>query len=785
MSRKKININNISKGRLLLKLNQKLKKSEIPRLKIFTINEWKVNKANILAEIKKYFKKDILIIRSSKSDEDSSKFSQAGMYHSELNVKCKNQNLTNAINKVIKSYGHKNILNEEFIVQKMINTTSMSGVVFTHDPDTFAPYYIINYDDISGNTSTVTSGSTEYSNKSLSIYRETKRKLKSERFKKLVDSIKEIETHSRNKFLDIEFGINRDLKVFIFQVRKITNLRKWNEKKIVKFRRKLKLVEDQLIINLKKKNKILGNKNVLGQMPDWNPAEIIGRCPTPLAFSIYKRLITNKSWSKAREIMGYKKLGETNLMISLGGQPYIDTRLSFNSFLPSGLSKNTSIKLVNSWIKNLINKPNNHDKIEFNVATTCFNFNFKNQVKDLNKNILSEKELSNFKNFHKKQFISFFEKEDKYKNIENTIKKIELLKLKQKKYTNKTKLSDLILDCINLGVIPFSILARHSFIAKSILLSLKEIKLINTNDVETILNSVKTISSNFLEDLDLYKKNKISKKMFFDKYGHLRPGTYDINSANYKDASYINLKNFQKPQGKHIDKILISKHKIEKIDKLIKKEELKNIDFYKLIEYIKKSIAMREYSKFIFTKNINLIFKYIERQGLLFKLSKKDLSFLDISFFLKKSMKSLKKTKEIINKSKNEFIFTKAIKLPQIIHDSTGAFISPHQVNLPNFVTKNRVICESLFLEKKFKNIKINNKIIFIESADPGYDWLFTYKIKGLVTKFGGVNSHMAIRCRELNIPAAIGCGEKLFSDLMNSKKIILDCSINKIDKIQ
>jgi phosphoenolpyruvate synthase/pyruvate phosphate dikinase len=139
MNKKKININNISKGRLLLKLNQNLKKSEIPRLKIFTINEWKVNKVNILAEIKKYFKKDILIIRSSKSDEDSSKFSQAGMYHSELNVKCKNQNLTNAINKVIKSYGHKNILNEEFIVQKMINTTSMSGVVFNNYPDNFSP----------------------------------------------------------------------------------------------------------------------------------------------------------------------------------------------------------------------------------------------------------------------------------------------------------------------------------------------------------------------------------------------------------------------------------------------------------------------------------------------------------------------------------------------------------------------------------------------------------------------------------------------------------------------
>ena len=213
-----LNIDNISKGRVLLKLDQKLKRSEIPKLKIFTVKEWKTNKTKILKEIKKYFKKNTLIIRSSKSDEDSSQFSQAGMYHSELNVKSENKNLTDAINKVIKSYGNKDILTEEFMVQKMINTTSMSGVVFTHDPDTFAPYYIINYDDISGKTSTVTSGSTEHSNKTLSIYRETEKNIRSDRFKKLVEAIREIEGYLNNSFLDIEFGINKNLKVFIFQV---------------------------------------------------------------------------------------------------------------------------------------------------------------------------------------------------------------------------------------------------------------------------------------------------------------------------------------------------------------------------------------------------------------------------------------------------------------------------------------------------------------------------------------------------------------------------------------
>ena len=73
---------------------------------------------------------------------------------------------------------------------------------------------------------------------------------------------------------------------------------------------------------------------------------------------------------------------------------------------------------------------------------------------------------------------------------------------------------------------------------------------------------------------------------------------------------------------------------------------------------------------------------------------------------------------------------------------------------------------------------KINNKIVLIENADPGYDWIFTYKIKGLITKYGGVNSHMAIRCREFDLPAAIGCGPQFYNEIKNKENITLDCSV-------
>ena len=47
----------------------------------------------------------------------------------------------------------------------------MSGVIFTQELNTGAPYYVINYDDISGLTNTVTSGEGDYANRTLYVLR--------------------------------------------------------------------------------------------------------------------------------------------------------------------------------------------------------------------------------------------------------------------------------------------------------------------------------------------------------------------------------------------------------------------------------------------------------------------------------------------------------------------------------------------------------------------------------------------------------------------------------------
>ena len=80
---------------------------------------------------------------------------------------------------------------------------------------------------------------------------------------------------------------------------------------------------------------LLGKRSVFGVMPDWNPAEIIGIRPKPLALSLYKELITDSIWAYQRDNYGYRNLRSFPLLVSFSGVPFIDVRVSFNSFIPT------------------------------------------------------------------------------------------------------------------------------------------------------------------------------------------------------------------------------------------------------------------------------------------------------------------------------------------------------------------------------------------------------------------------------------------------------------------
>ncbi|MCH8555210.1 MAG: hypothetical protein LAT76_08635, partial [Schleiferiaceae bacterium] len=94
----------------------------------------------------------------------------------------------------------------------------------------------------------------------------------------------------------------------------------------------------------------------------------------------------------------------------------------------------------------------------------------------------------------------------------------------------------------------------------------------------------------------------------------------------------------------------------------------------------------------------------------------------------------------------------------------------------PNFVTDKEIIGEVVFLGATPTAESLDGKIVLIEGADPGYDWIFLHEIKGLLTKYGGAGSHMTIRCAEFGLPAAIGCGSYWFEQLIQCNRVSLNC---------
>ena len=224
-----------SKSNTLKFLQEKIKKSKIESLYDFTVDEWKNNEKTILKTIFKF--NSTIIVRSSAIGEDSLESSKAGNFLSVLDVNPKFQNsVKKAVNSVIQSYeqGDSNNKDNHVLIQNQSENISLSGVVFTRTPETASPYYVINYDK-GQSTVSVTSGMV---GNAIKIFRNINKKLLPKQWQNLLESIKEIEFILNLDKLDIEFGINKDGQVIIFQVRPMTFIQNrnvnQNDKKIKK-----------------------------------------------------------------------------------------------------------------------------------------------------------------------------------------------------------------------------------------------------------------------------------------------------------------------------------------------------------------------------------------------------------------------------------------------------------------------------------------------------------------------------------------------------------------------
>lgn len=763
-----------TKAETLERLYGKLSLAKILPLIYFTAKQWEEEKENIWINVSQSLPGDEFIIRSSALNEDTVDASQAGKFESVGHVSGK-ENFFNAVGRVIDSFDDNNPGNQ-VLVQPMLKDVKICGVAFTADPNTFGNYYVINY-DVSGSTSSITSGTSSVDgSRLLYVFKGKENTGLEDGMYKVCETLSGLEKLFGKDNLDVEFAINGSGKLFILQVR--TLCIKECVTDYEKQKQELVRIETKIKDSQYPKPFLCGRKTIYGVMPDWNPAEMIGIRPKPLALSLYREMITDNIWAYQRDNYGYRNLRGFPLMVSFCGLPYIDIRVSFNSFIPASLDEKISEKLVDYYIDRLVDDPSKHDKVEFDIVFSCYTLDLPKRIKMLREYGFTDREIQ--------------EITDALRDVTNGIinhknglwrQDCEKIHTLEKRYAGIVdsnmpdieKIYWLLEDCKRYGTLPFAGLARAAFIAVQMLQSMVNIGILSAKEYQEFMNDVNTVSSNMGNDFNI-----LSREAFLEKYGHLRPGTYDINSPRYDEEPDMYFEWDKEDSGEDTGKGLfrLTLDQLGRLENALKNNGLNN-NVLELMDFIKSVIEGREYGKFIFTRNLSKVIQMAGKLGKTYGILREDFAYIDIHTILDMytSPKDMGDVfQAAVENGKKNYNITKTMVLPPVIMESSDIWYFYYPDTEPNYITLGNVRAETIIMENVQQGCSIAGKILLIPSADPGYDWIFSHGIKGFITMYGGANSHMAIRAGELGIPAVIGVGEKKFMEYKTAAVMEINC---------
>ncbi len=226
-----------------------------------------------------------------------------------------------------------------------------------------------------------------------------------------------------------------------------------------------------------------------------------------------------------------------------------------------------------------------------------------------------------------------------------------------------------------------------------------------------------------------------------------------------------------------IKKFSLSIDQMHRLKDMLDESGLNN-DILGIMDFIKTVIEGREYGKFVFTRSISKVIQMIGEMGKSYGISREECAYLDIQA-VRKLYASTKDVRlellKSVREGKEDYELAKTLVLPPILIDAEEVWKFYYPDTEPNYITMKKIEGNVTILDDNMEKAELTDKIVLIESADPGYDWIFSHRIKGFITMYGGVNSHMAIRAGELGIPAVIGVGEKQYEKYQRADRLEID----------
>jgi len=685
----------------------------LPQIR-FTSQQWQHQAAELIGQLEQQdWLNKPLIVRSSAAQEDGLEQSLAGHFVSVLDV-LGLPAIDQAVKEVMDSFAEDSA-GQQIFIQPMLQDIALSGVAFSHDPNTGSPYWVINYDDQSGATDTVTSGR---SNRLQTVYHYREAAcLPPAPLSQVIALLLELEALLPAGALDIEFALDTSGQVWLFQVRPL-QVPSCSVEQVRELTSALQGIERHFS-NLNRPHPYLhGQHTLFGVMPDWNPAEIIGIRPGVLARTLYQELITDSIWAYQRHNYGYRNLRSFPLLQSFGGCPYIDVRLSFNSFIPAELPPELAERLAQYYLDRLQSFPNYHDKVEFEILFSCYTLDLPERLQILHAQGFSKPDIDLLADSLRRLTHEIIHPETGlWKQDIQRIHRLEARQqeLNQAKLDPFAKIYWLLEDCKRYGTLPFAGLARAGFIAVQMLRSLVETQILTEPEYAQFLAQLNTISSGMSHEF-----TQLSRQAFLEKYGHLRPGTYDLNSPRYDEAPerYFDW-TCEQPAATEPAPFVLTLKQFREIEESLQKHQL-DLSVLGLFDFIKQAIEGREYAKFVFTRSLSQVLQEIANVSVDYGLDADQAAQLDIKCFYQLYTSSAEPETLLRQSMRNglqQAELTRRLILPPLISQKSQIWSLKLEQGEPNYITLQSAIGRVTHIHDAHADLA--DSILLIESADP------------------------------------------------------------------
>lgn len=755
----------VTKAETLRRVADRLGADAVPHFVYFSVAAWRSERRALVAACLAALPGCRLAVRSAVRGEDAAASGLAGHYRTELNVVPTPRALAGAVDRVVARYpvddhGH------QVLVQAMVADAERSGVVATRDPATGAPYWTIELATGCA-TDVVTSGRGEV--RRVAVHHGAAPAVVDRAgYGAIVAAARAVE---RSEVVaggcEIELAERSGGRVALLQVRPLPPVGGGVSARI--FARGFDALARRIAWLARPRRGVAGGSTVLGLMPDWNPAELIGVHPSPLAAALFRVLVGDTTWQEARAAMGYQPVPNVRLVQLLAGRPYVDVRASFNSFVPAGLARRTRAVLVDGWLDRLRAAPELHDRVELDVAVT---------VRDAG--AAHRDHAPGLRADERRDWLAALAALTTRAVAPGGSLAAAHRALAAPLGRPAVSLADVgaaLARCRTHGARPFAIVARHAFMAERLVRSLVTEGALAPERLDAFRRSLATVTGRFAADWRRVADGSLAHVRFVARYGHLRPGAFDVTSLPYALRGHELWERAPSEPPAPVPFVLRASER-RAVDALLGAAAI-GADAHAVVAWAARAIVAREEAKFLFTRRLSAILEDLAAWGRRHDLDREDLALLDLADLTRaaRARPDRHRLQARIAAARRRRTRERAFRLGVLVRDARDLEVVWEPPALPNFVTDRTVVAPPARIDgRTLARGRVADRIVCIESADPGFDWIFGCGIAGLVTRFGGGNSHMAVRCLELGVPAALGVGERIFERVARAAIVELRC---------